>query len=788
MLKRLSILMVVFVALLPPGADARQSAQTIDIPGLQAPVEVVFDQMGIPHIYASNSHDLFLAQGYVEATHRWWQMEWQRRLASGRLSELAGESYVQSDTYYRTLGFEYVAALDLAVMSDETRVVLEAYSDGVNAYLRDKTPEEAAIEYRYLAHKPDRVEDWTVFDSIVWQKSMSERLSMNYVVEIARAALLEEVGPMGAVLIPPYPYGEHPVITEPGEIDYRQSSAVEQSSMVVLPGGYQPGIGSNSWVVSGDLTDTGLPMLANDPHLSIQLPSIWYEIGLHCVEVSEVCPFDMVGFSFTGTPGIAIGHNQHIAWGATNVGADVQDLYIIRLNPNNSLQYLFNGDWVDFEVADETITVAGGDAVEVQVLNSVWGPVISDPDDKGRVLALRWTSLEANTAFDAFLLLNKARNWEEFREAMRYFDAPVQNIVYADIEGNIGYQMPGSIPLRAEGHDGTVPIDGSTDQYAWQGSVPFEELPSLYNPDAGYIVSANNAVVGEDYPYPIIDVFSFGWRAKRIEMLLQQLDVITLDDMTAIQGDNYNQKADFLIPVLQEIEIDDPTLNEAVEWLAVWDRQNDMESSQAALFETFWQEFLTRAIVDEFGVIPAGGGDMEWYLVRLLIDVPRNFLWDDRRTPDVTETRDDLMRAALEQAWERMVEDYGDDPERWAWGDLHIARFVGPPQVRTTPEADALFRVEVRTAGGNSIINSTGWNVGASFDVIQVPSMRVVMNVADWDTSIGVNSLGQSGKPDDPHFRDQVDLWRHHEYRPVWFSREQTLADAEMIWNLVPLE
>lgn len=779
-MKQIIVLMLIVMTGLSPVA-AQKSEHTIRLAGLQAQVEVIFDRMGIPHIYAENVHDLFLTQGYIEASERWWQMEWQRRSASGRLAELAGSAYVEHDTYFRTLGFERVAALDLAAMSGETRGALEAYAVGVNAYLHDKSPQDAALEYQYLEHSVAAVEPWTVIDSILWLKAMSERLSMNYTVEIARTALIEEVGPLGAVLIPPYPYGQHPVITEPGQLSFSSSEET-----VIAAGNYDPGIGSNSWVVSGELTDTGLPLLANDPHLGIQLPSIWYELGLHCVEVDEDCPFDMVGFSFVGTPGIAIGHNRHIAWGATNVGADVQDLYILRLNPDNPLQYWYNDEWIDFEVFEEMIEVASGETIELRVLNSIWGPVITDPNDEGEILALRWTSLEANTAFDAFLRLNKARNWEEFREAMRYFDAPVQNIIYADVEGNIGYQMPGNIPLRAEGHDGKVPVDGSSEQYAWQGFIPFDELPVLYNPPAGYIVTANNAVVGPDYPYPIIDVFSYGWRAKRIETLLQQLTVVTMDDMAAIQGDAYNQKADFLIPALQGLETDDPLLVDAIEWLTAWDRQNDMESSRAALFEMFWQEFLQQAIVDDFGSIPAGGSDLEWYLVSVLIDAPRNFLWDDRRTPDMTETLDDLMQAALMRAWERMVTDYGDDPEQWAWGDLHIARFTGPPEVRTTPEGADLFQVEVRAAGGNSHVNATGWNVGTSFEVVSIPSMRMIADVADWNASLGVNSLGQSGWPGDPHFRDQVDLWRLVEYRPIWFDRPQVEADVETVWTLIP--
>ncbi len=799
-----------------------QSDQTLQIDGLQASVTVIYDQMGFPHIYAENMHDLFMAQGFVEASHRWWQMEWWRHLSAGRLSEIAGESALDTDIYNRTLDFTSASERDWEILSDDSKAMLQAYSGGVNAYLQGKSPADAAIEYQWLALGGVNIEleAWTVNDSIRWLKVMAAGLSENMNVELARTQLIEVVGPLATqLLVPPYPFNEHPIITEPGGIDYADTDLSDTSLIipenvdysaisttlvagldldnVYSPFGSGEGIGSNSWVIGGELTDSGLPYLANDPHLGIQMPSIWYEIGLHCTVVSDECPFDVVGVTLPSVPAVVIGHNRNIAWGFTNVGADVQDLFILTINPDNPLQYMLDDEWVDFDVVTETIVVHGGESVDLQVLNSVWGPVISDAIDvEDQVLALRWTALDASTSLDASFALNQASNWDEFRVAMSLFDVPSQNVIYADIEGNIGYQMPGNIPIRVDGHDGKVPFDGSRSDNAWQGFVPFDELPTIFNPEAGYIVTANNVVTGPDYPYHLTDVTSYGWRAVRIETLIQNDPdgVITMDDMAAIHGDNYNLKADFLIPALQNLETNDEIILNAVDWLADWDRQNHMDSPQAALFETFWVELLTLAFVDDMGTILAGGADWEWYLMSQLVQMSQSPVWDSQLTPDVTESRDDILSQAITQAWDRMTEAQGDDPGQWSWGGLHYAKFTALPlgtggiDPAIDPILDSLFNVTVPASGGNSIVNATGWNANRPFAVTALPSMRQVLNVADWDASWRVNTLGQSGDPRSRHYRDQVELWRHIEYHPEWFTRDAVEADSEATWILVPAE
>lgn len=801
-----------------------QSDSTLEIAGLQAPVTVIYDQMGIPHIYAENTHDLFMAQGYIHTSHRWWQMEWWRHLSAGRLSEIAGSATAGNDQFLRTLDYTGAADKDWEVLRDDTRDAVTSYTEGVNAYLDVTEPSDAAIEYQFLvvAGIDLEIEPWTPNDTIRWLKVMSLGLSGNFETEIFRAQVTDAMGFLGALAIfPNYPFDEHPVIIEPGGIDYTSdavSSATEPDATTVAtldfsnvnfnlvgnvdlsdpyisPFGRGSGIGSNSWVINGELTDHGYPMVVNDPHLSIQMPSIWYEVGLHCTAVSEECPYDVVGVSFAGMPGVVIGHNANIAWGLTNVGTDVQDLYILTINPDNPDQYLLDDEWVDFEISTEIIVVQGADPIELTIRNSVWGPVMSEFLPVGeQALALRWVAFDANRSMDALLMFNRASNWEEFRTATTFFDTPAQNVIYADVEGNIGYQMPGLTPIRAEGHDGKVPVDGSTSANAWQGYVPFEELPTLLNPEAGYIVTANNSVVPEDYPYYIDDMFAYGYRAERIEYLIQNDEdgVYTIADVQRIHGDNHDARADFLIPALQNLSLDDETLTDAIAWLGEWDRQADMDSAEAALFNMFWVELLKQAAGDELGFTP-NGGDHYMYLVQNFLGVEQHPLWDSQLTPDVIETRDVILAMAFATAWENMVTDYGEDSAAWNWGTMHTADFIASPlgqgvDPQLDPMLNSLFNVHVEASGGSAIVNATGYDAAEGFALVSLPSMRQISIVGDWDTSLRTNTLGQSGRPNSRHFKDQVDMWRFIEYHPEWFSREAVEADAEATWELIPSE
>ncbi|HET9908082.1 MAG TPA: penicillin acylase family protein, partial [Anaerolineales bacterium] len=517
----------------------------IQLEGLDGAVDIYRDNMGIPHIYATTTHDLFFAQGFVHAQDRFWQMDFWRHVGSGRVAEMF-PSQVETDAFIRTLGWRVTAEQEWEQLPPPLKDQLNAYTEGVNAYLKDHEATALSLEYTILGllNANYKIEPWTPVHSLTWGKAMAWDLRGNMGAEIERAALLKTLTPQQVeALFPPYPQDLPVIVNKIGNGDsadlQTQSIAFDipeetlaalqhnTSLLDVALGPVGDGIGSNSWAISGSRTSTGLPLLANDPHLSIQMPSIWYQAHLECKPVSEACPYNVAGFTFAGVPGVIIGHNQRIAWGLTNVGPDVMDLYIERVNPDNPNQYEVNGQWVDFETRKEVIHVAGGDPVEITVRSTRHGPVISETygplknentnDDpkfipfKERVgidlpeqyvISLKWTALSPSTPFEAVWGFNLAQNWKEFREAAQHFHVPAQNLLYADVEGNIGYQMPGDIPIRANG-EGTFPVPGWTDEYEWTDFIPFEELPFTYNPPEGYIVTANNQVPPRDYPYLI---------------------------------------------------------------------------------------------------------------------------------------------------------------------------------------------------------------------------------------------------------------------------------------------
>ncbi len=815
------------------------------LPGLDGPVDIYRDSMGIPHIYAASLRDLFAAQGYVHAQDRFWQMDFWRHIGSGRLAEMFGESQVKTDAFLRVLNWRGLAEQEYEQLSPESRAILDAYAEGVNAYIAEREPVELSLEYAILTGLLNReyvIEPWTPIHSLTWAKAMAWDLRGNMGAEIERAILLKTFSPEQVdELFPPYP-ADHPRIVEErySMLDTRTSNFESRASIldaritniesrisnneyllsnlalldtVLGPSG--AGIGSNSWAVSGELTTTGMPLLANDPHLGIQMPSIWYQVGLHCRPKSEACPFAVSGFSFAGVPGVVIGHNDRIAWGFTNTGPDVMDLYVLKVNPANPNQYEFNGAWVDFETRVETVRVAGGEPVEVRVRVSRFGPVISDtygplkddvePEENATpfqaqagielpetyAITLRWTALEPGSVFEAIWGFNKAQNWDEFRAAGRNFVAPAQNLLYADVEGNIGYQMPGNIPIRKNG-DGRYPVPGWTDAFEWTGYIPFEELPSVFNPPSGYIVTANNQVPPDDYPYLVTTDWDYGFRAARIvEMIENAPGKIDLAYIQKMQGDNRNLNAASLVPALAALQPRFEKKNEAIafDMLQKWNYHNEMDSQAAALFEWFWWN-LVMDIFDELprNYRPEGGS--RWYEVtRRLLQQPDSAWWDDKTTLDKVETRDDILLRALTESVAQIEEDYGKNPAKWpAWGGLHASTFRNATLGKSgiAPIENLFNRGPFPTAGGEGIVNATGWTIGQSFQTDWLPSMRMIVDLSNLQNSLAIHTTGQSGHAYHPHYIDMADLWRNIQYYPMLWDEQSITSSAKGHLRLVP--
>ncbi|NOX61741.1 MAG: penicillin acylase family protein [Chloroflexi bacterium] len=771
----------------------------LQLAGLQDEVTVIRDKRGVPHIYASNAHDLFMAQGFIHAQDRFWQMEFWRRIGMGRLSELFGPASLEQDRFLRTLGLVPVAQMTFDALDADTKAALEAYAGGVNAYI-EQNSDRLPLEFRVLGLTGVNFtpEPWTPINTLTWLTLMSFELGGNYRGELRRAQLMDRFGETWMRELMDIPYDQERPSIVSQDIDWRKlnlDAAISASASLSLASG--EGIGSNNWVVSGDLTDTGAPILANDPHLSIQMPSIWYENGLHCQPVGADCPYNVVGFSFASAPGVIIGHNDAIAWGVTNVGPDVQDLYVEKLNPENPNQYLVNGEWRDIMWREELIYVAGQEEPERLIVRETrHGPIINDlaPGSASdwtygwQPLALQWTALGVNRVAQSVLLLNQARDWESFRRALTYWDAPSQNFIYADREGNIGYQMPGLIPLRVQG-DGGLPVPGWNDDYAWTGFIPFDELPRTFNPPEGYIVTANNQVVGPDYPYLISKEWAPGYRAQRIVDLIESADVLSVETMKQIQGDNANLVAGEVIPYLRDAPLERPDVAAQRDKLLAWDLQQDPDSAEAAFYEAFYYHLIPLILEDELGDLTPGYGSSSKRFLVDIIDKPESHWWDDVSTPQ-RETRDQILAKALGAAYDDLSERLGPDPEKWRWGDLHTATFRNQTlgQSGIAPIEAIFNRGPQEVGGGNAIVNATAWGGKEPnpFEVVWLPSLRMIVDMADLSRSLAINTTGQSGHPYHPHYDDQIEMWAAVQYAPMLWRRDQVEADAEGTLILTP--
>jgi penicillin amidase len=775
-----------------------QTEGSLRLPGLGASVQVYRDPMGVPQIYASSLHDLLMAQGFVHAQDRFWQMEFSRRIGSGRLAEILGPSALDSDLFIRTVGWHRTAAQELEQMSAEELATLQAYADGVNAYISSRGPNRLGLEFAILGLTGVRFdpEPWTPLNTLTWAKVMAWDLGGNYTDELLRAQIAAQVGPSAvSVLFPPYS-ADYPVIVPHPLTSSTLDSIPEAAYSAARIFGDGSDLGSNNWVVAGSRTETGMPLLANDPHLGIQMPSIWYEIGLHCDPVGPECPMEVVGSSFPGTPGVIIGHNERIAWGVTNLGPDVQDLFIERINPENPNQYEYQGQWLDMEIVREEIRVAGqAEPVVLHARVTRHGPIINDviggPEEEWSFgwepLALSWTALQPGTMMRSVLMLDQAGNWDEFREALRYWDVPSQNFVYADVEGNIGYQSPGRIPIRANGN-GSMPVPGWSGDHDWVDTIPFDELPRAFNPPEGYIVTANHAVVGPDFPYFISMDWDPGYRARRIVALIEADPSLSVADMQAIQGDSSPVWAQDILPYVLGLPTPDAHLAEAQGLLRAWDGRAVRDSAGAALLEAFRLHLVRATFEDELGqnLLSRDFGNLMVALENLLPD-PASPWFDNLNTPEV-EDRDAILLQALGQAVEELTGSLGSDTSRWRWGDLHTATFVnqslGKSGIR--PIEMIFNRGPVEVDGTMAAINNTGYNPNDPYAVVTVPSYRQVIDLADFSRSVSMHTTGQSGHPFNPHYGDMIDSWRNIQYHPMLWARPQIEASAEAHLTLMP--
>ncbi|GAB4545677.1 MAG: penicillin acylase family protein [Anaerolineae bacterium] len=836
-LKRILLGLFVFVLVVALGAGGLavytlrrmlpQYSGTIYLPGLSAPVTIYRDAKGVPHIFAESAEDLFFAQGYVHAQDRWWQMEFQRHIGQGRIGELTGrrESVLSTDIFIRTVGWNRAAERDLTALGKESRSALDAYGRGVNNYIRGKSGADLAIEYTLLGVTgvDILVEEWQPLHSLAWAKVLTWQLSSNMERELEEVDLLNKHGlEIGSELLqamyPDYPSDREriihaedlPILPDPPDQQgtHHLPDPLPQVETRLAGGlGWQDvkaafGSGaSNSWVVSGQRSASGKPILANDPHLTLPMPSLFYEIGLHCVTVSAECPYDVVGFSLPATPGILIGHNGRIAWGLTTPGVDTQDLYAIK--PVNASEYMVDNELLTYDTYSEVIRFGdSNEQVMITVRETIFGPIITDMDDYKsysdtgrRPLALKWNGIDPKMPSDivgAVLAINRAQNWSEFRTALSEWIEPSQNLIYADIDGNIGYQLPGRMPIRAPGHTGLSIVDGSTRQYEWRGFQPFDSLPRSYNPPRGYIVTANNRIAPDAYYSALEARFgegvylrnlesNYGYRSQRIVEMLKAEPKHTLASFTRMQADNYNGFAARVMPIILTLSFGTEVPQTVLDAMSKWDYQMHADSPEAALYGMFERRLVNHVWSDWLGR-SQNPIDIAMYRTEALLDRPNAKWWDDLETPNTVETRDEILLNAFKQAYAEGVTRMGQDFTTWRWGTLHRIDFVSNPLgLSGISLIEQYVNVtDLPVSGSNLSINATA-NYGSDEDEYAVTSgsaLRMIVDMNHPNDGVGIHPTGQSGHPADANYRSMVSDWQTFRYTVLQMRRDEIERSA----------
>lgn len=804
---------------------------SVTLPSLRGKAVVQRDASGIPQIYADTPEDLFAAQGYVHAQERFFEMDVRRHITSGRLSELFGESQFETDAYLRTLGWRRVAEQEYQLLGSAARRYLEAYAGGVNDYIDAHPTGELALEYPLLAADGltgYRPEPWTPVDCLAWLKAMAWQLDRNWSEEVELAVATKTVGPQQARSLFPAHDSEvfDPVVTsgavvgdafDPAAIGHaRTAPQVDVPELTELLtrtarakqaiprylGDPESGrVGSNSWAVSGERTATGRPILANDPHLATSIPSTFMQLGLHCGRVSEDCPYDVAGFSFSGMPGIVIGHNGDISWGFTSPELDTQDLVIEEIRDGWVRRA---GDPEPVTVRLEDIKVRGGGTRTITIRSTSNGPLLSDVEKQVRAIpaepsqtsgaehavALSWTALTPTNSLEAIFGINRASNFTEFREAARLLKSPSQNLMYADTAGNVGYQLPGDFPIRRSGA-GEVPLAGWDAASGWAGSIPFDKLPYAYNPPQGYLVSANQPIVeAREYPYQLGRDGSYGWRSQQIiDSLNQRQGRLSVADAEQIFYDPTVRYAGRIVPSLLRAEAKEDWVADGQKVLAAWDYRADSNSGATAFFNITMKHVVALTFRDQLPpeVWPSGGD--RWYAVIAdLLRDPENPWWDKADTIP-RETRDTILSEALVAARKEATVLMSRDPQGWNWGNVHRLRLRNQTLGRSgVPPVEAVFnRGNYPVGGGNSIVMAWSWEGDQwGYAVTNGPTMRMVVDLGDLDNSRWVNQSGTSGHAFHPNYDDQLALIATNRTLAWPFSRPRVEQAATDRLELLP--
>jgi len=750
-------------------ASVSQITGTLKTPGLNEPVQVLRDEWGVAHIYAANQHDLFFAQGFVAAQDRLFQMELWKRSGQGRLAEVLGPTALQRDINARRLQYRGDMKAEYESYAPDTKEILEAFTAGINAYIASRAG-NPPFEFEIAGFKP---EPWKPEDCLNRMAAFS--MTGNSFTELAHARMVSAVGVDKASQLFEF---DQPVQLDParginlaGLSPDLLKELVGSDTRIEFP--VKAKEGSNNWTIAGALTNTGKPILANDPHRVIAEPSLRYIVHL-------VAPgWDVIGAGEPALPGVALGHNQNIAWGFTIFGLDQQDLYLEELNPINRLQYRTNKGWRKMHVEKATFAVRGQAAVNVDLKFTSHGPILWE--NGNRALALRWVGAEPGTAgYLASLSVDRAQNWDEFEAAMPRWKVPSENIVYADTEGNIGEHSTGLAPLR-KNWTGLLPVPGNG-RYEWSGFVPNDKLPHLSNPQAGFIATANHKMIPAGYPYKV----GYEWAPRfRIERISETLGSarnngrkLSIEDVEKLQTDVLSLPALELIAILQSVGNNSDDLSQT---MLKWDGVLAKDSGPAALYE-LWMQQLTREVARRAAPAKHASLLQDWSPAKVLhyLQHPSQEMFGDKPAAE----RNQVVHAALEAAAARLRQMQGDDPAKWSWGNLHIVRFRHPLD-RLSGADSIMDPAPTQRPGDDYTVNSTGFG-NDSFDQVSGASYREILDTSNWDQSVAVNSPGQSGQPGSKHYSDLVSIWAEGKYFPLTYSREAVEKAATDRMTLEP--
>lgn len=727
-------------------------------------VVVIRDERGVAYIRASSAEDLYFAQGYIHAQERLWQMEFNRRVIQGRLSEMIGPGLIESDIFLRTVGLHRITERVLEKTSPAGRAAMQSYARGVNAYLEKAKP---TPEMLLLGVRP---EPWTEFDVAGIVTLLAFDLSSNWNIEAVRLGLEAALPPeLFAELLPPFTEWDSPSIWSKdqayGQINVDGILSLLERAALDKIDPFLPRLGSNSWVLSPERYEEGVALLANDPHLSVSLPSIWYEV---CLELDD--GMKVYGWSIPGSPGVVVGHNQYLAWGLTNIG-DTQDLFLEERDPENPHRFRYEGEWYDAEVIVEEIAVKGQDEPElVEVIITRNGPLVSnDPP-----LSLRWTAYDFETStFDAILGMNAASDWDQFRQALFYFTIPVQNVVYADVEGNIGFRTAGLLPIRKAGA-GLMPSPGWSADYGWEGYIPMAELPELFNPPRGYIATANHRVVSDDYPYLIAIDDAPPYRMMRLVEQLESKPSFSLKDIKGLQNDWYNNHAAVRLPAWLEVlngaagdlsEVEQEGLRLLNEWVNY--PVSSPDKPAPAIYANWYLHFISEVFAEKMGDELYKRFTASAYIVYKALD----YMLEQGEAVWFEPGLDQLLLTSYRSSMAELIAVLGPEPGQWQWHQLQTISFD-----HVLGEEDMLrpffCRGPYPHGGDMETLGRSNYPLNDPFNITLIAGSRFIAVLKPQIEAYGVIAGGQSGHFLSRQYADQIDTWLRGDYNSLVFSAE----------------